>query len=155
TDGRSIVYAARASNNWDIFLQRVGGKNPTNLTADSPVDDNHPMFSPDGEQIAFQSDRNGGGIYLMGATGESVRRLTDFGYNPAWSPDGEMIVFATEKTIQYITRATRSQLWTVSLKSGEKRLLTEGDALQPSWSPYGHRIAYWNRPKDSRLGENI
>ena len=51
-DGRSIVYAARASNNWDIFLQRVGGKNPTNLTADSPVDDNHPMFSPDGEQIA-------------------------------------------------------------------------------------------------------
>ena len=31
----------------------------------------------------------------MGATGESVRRLTDFGYNPAWSPDGTELVFSS------------------------------------------------------------
>ena len=53
-------------------------------------------FSPDGELIAFRSEREGGGIFLMGATGESVRRLTDFGYEPAWSPDGKEIVYATE-----------------------------------------------------------
>ncbi len=56
-DGKSIVYAARAAGNWDIFLQRVGGKNAINLTADSAEDDNHPAFSPDGEKIAFQSAR--------------------------------------------------------------------------------------------------
>jgi Tol biopolymer transport system component len=32
----------------------------------------------------------------MGATGESVRRLTNFGYNPAWSPDGKEIAWATQ-----------------------------------------------------------
>ena len=32
----------------------------------------------------------------MGAMGESVRRLTDFGYDPAWSPDDDQIVVATE-----------------------------------------------------------
>ena len=34
-DGRSFVYASRASGNWDIYAQRVGGKNPVNLTPDS------------------------------------------------------------------------------------------------------------------------
>jgi len=146
-DGRSILYAARTSDNWDIFLQRVGGKNPTNLTADSPVDDNHPAFSPDGEQIAFQSDRNGGGIYLMGATGESVRRLTDFGYHPAWSPDGKEIVFASTWIARPEVRfGSNSQLWVVNVATGERRRLDikgGGDAVQPHWSPNGHRIAYW------------
>src|ERR1044071_3575519 len=86
-DGRSFVYTASTSGNWDIYLQRVGGKNPINLTKDSSADDTQPAFSPDGDQIAFRSERNGGGIFVMGATGESVRRLTDFGYNPAWSPE--------------------------------------------------------------------
>ncbi|MEK6320929.1 MAG: hypothetical protein AABN33_04525, partial [Acidobacteriota bacterium] len=90
-DGKSIVYASYASGNWDVYLQRVGGKNHTNLTKDSASDDTQPAFSPDGEGIAFRSERGGGGIFVMGATGESVKRLTDFGFNPAWSPDGKEI----------------------------------------------------------------
>jgi Tol biopolymer transport system component len=76
-------------------LQRVGGKNPFNLTKDCSADDIQPAFSPDGEQIAFRCEREGGGIFVMGATGESVRRRTNFGFNPAWSPDGKEIVFGT------------------------------------------------------------
>ncbi|HET6891886.1 MAG TPA: protein kinase, partial [Pyrinomonadaceae bacterium] len=34
-DGKTLIYASRASGNWDIFLQRVGGSNPINLTKDS------------------------------------------------------------------------------------------------------------------------
>jgi Tol biopolymer transport system component/predicted Ser/Thr protein kinase len=148
-DGRSFAYAARPSGNWDIYLQRVGGKNPINLTKDSSsYDDTQPAFSPDGEHIAFRSERKGGGIFVMGATGESVRRLTDFGFNPAWSPDGKEIVFGAAMAWDPAARiALDSQLWVVNASSGEKRMLTKPavalDAVQPNWSPHGHRIAFW------------
>jgi serine/threonine protein kinase len=47
-DGRSFVY----TKDGDIWFQRVGGKNPINLTKDSPALDMQPAFSPDGEQLA-------------------------------------------------------------------------------------------------------
>jgi Tol biopolymer transport system component len=146
-DGKSLVYASRASGKWDIYLQRVGGKNPINLTKSSPSDDTQPSFSPDGEEIAFRSERGGGGIFVMGATGESVRRLTDFGYEPAWSPDGKEIIFATEGVVNPEVRFITSELWSVNVLSSDKRQVTkagdDADAVQPHWSPHGHRIAFW------------
>ena len=79
----------------------------------------------------------------MGATGESVRRLTDFGYSPAWSPDGKQIVFATEGVIDIMARATTSQLWIIDVETGAKKMLYKGDAVHPQWSPHGSRIAFW------------
>jgi Tol biopolymer transport system component len=142
-DGKSVVYASRKAGNWDIYLQRVGGRNPRNLTEASLADDGQPAFSPDGESIAFRSERDGGGIFIMGATGESVRRLTEAGHNPAWSPDGREIAYATEGVSEPGTRNNVSQLWAVDVLSGGKRLISPGDAVQPHWSPNGHRIAYW------------
>ncbi len=144
-DGRSFVYAKETTpGNLDIYLQRVGGQSVTNLTADSQESDMQPRFSPDGEYIAFQSNRDGGGIFVMGATGESVRRLTRFGFNPAWSPDGREIVFATESVeTDPRDRLGDSGLWIVGLDVGEPRLAFEGDAVHPDWSPNGFRIAYW------------
>jgi eukaryotic-like serine/threonine-protein kinase len=145
SDGKSFVYAAYASGNWDIYLQRVGGKNPVNLTKDSPADDTQPAFSPDGELIAFRSEWEGGGIFLMGATGENVKRLTDFGYDPVWSPDGKEIACADEAVLTPAFRTHPSQLSAVSVATGEKRLITKVDAVQPNWSPHGYRIAYQGR----------
>jgi Tol biopolymer transport system component len=144
-DGTFLAYAASISGNSDIYLQRVGGNKPINLTADSPADDTQPAFSPDGKLIAFCSDRQkGGGLYVMGATGESVRRITDSCYNPAWSPEGNEVVCATEGVIRPETRlVSRSELWRVNVASGRKRRIAEGDAVQPHWSPHGWRIAYW------------
>ncbi|HEX5735522.1 MAG TPA: protein kinase [Blastocatellia bacterium] len=145
-DGKSLVYVSEASGNLDIYHLRVGGKNSVNLTSDSVSDDTHPAYSPDGELIAFRSEREGGGIFIMGASGESVRRLTDFGYNPSWSPDGKQIVCAIEGVASSAVRfVPKSQLWAVDVATHNKRLITEGDGVQPAWSPHGHRIAYWNR----------
>ena len=148
-DGKSFVYVSTAAGNRDIFLQRVGGRNGTNLTRDSSADDDGPTFSPSGEQIAFHSTRDGGGVFVMGATGESVKRLTDFGYDPAWSPDGQQIVFATQGVRDPLYRGQGSELWVVKVAGGEKRRIFRGDAMQPSWSPHGTRIAYWGLPAGS------
>jgi len=150
-DGKSVVYASKASGNWDLYVQRVGGKNPRNLTADSTDDDTQPAFSPDGERIAFRSERERGGIFVMGATGESVKRLTDFCYHPAWSPNGKEIACSTHNIEDPNDRPLeRSDIWIVNAATGEKRQLTGesiGDAAQPQWSPTGARIAYWSKRK--------
>ena len=145
-DGKSFVYVGGASGNEDVFVQRVGGRNPTNLTADSPGRDEAPAFSPDGEQIAFRSEREGGGLFVMGATGESVRRVTDFGFDPSWSPDGAELAVATEPVRDPTTRATVSEVWAVDVSTGKRRLVSRGDGVAPRWSPNGHRIAYWGLP---------
>ena len=145
-DGRSVAYASHALGNWDIYLHRVGGRNPINLTKDSPADDSQPAFSPDGERIAFRSERDGGGIYLMGATGESLIRVSDFGYSPSWSPDGKQLLVGTEKIPQPSTRPTTSQVWIIDIDTSQRRMVSNGDALQPTWSPHSVRIAYWSRP---------
>lgn len=145
-DGKSFVYAGFASGNWDIYLQRVGGKNPVNLTKDSPWDDTQSAFSPDGERIAFRSEREGGGIFVMGATGESVKRLTNFGFNPAWSPDSREIACADEGPVDPALRSNpNSRIWAVNVATGEKRQVTKEDSIQPNWSPHGNRIVYGGR----------
>ena len=142
-DGKSVVYTSKSGGNPDIFLQRVGGRTPINLTADSLEDDSSPAFSPNGESIAFRSERGGGGVFVMGATGESIRRVTDFGYDPAWSPDGSRLALTTERVDDPLNREGISELWIVTLDGSEKRRLTEGDAVDANWSPDGRRIAYW------------
>ncbi len=144
-DNRFVTYASRASGNWDIYLQRVGGQNVRNLTMDSPEDDTQPALSPDGNLIAFRSERDGGGIFVMGATGESPRRITTFGYNPTWSGDGRKLAFASESIVDDPNdRAVRSSLWVVNIDSGTPVRISAGDAVQPAWSAQGNRIAYWS-----------
>ena len=150
-DGKSIAYAGRASGNWDIYVRTLGAGNSINLTNDSSTDDSQPAFSPSGDRIAFRSERDGGGIYVMNANGESPTRVSDFGYSPSWSRDGAQILVCTEKIPQPSTRPTKSQLWKIDLKTGERQRVSEGDALQPTFSPNQKRIAYWSRP--SRYGQ--
>jgi eukaryotic-like serine/threonine-protein kinase len=145
-DGRFIAYTKFDGEHIQIFTQRVEGGTPINLTGDSDSDNFSPAFSPDGERIAFQSSRDGGGIFLMGATGESVRRLTDFGYHPSWSPDGNEIVFCTEFVANPNSRVSVSELWIVNVNTGELRKIYDGDAVHPQWSPNGRRIAFWAIP---------
>jgi Tol biopolymer transport system component/tRNA A-37 threonylcarbamoyl transferase component Bud32 len=152
-DGRTIVFASAASGNFDIYSQRVGGQNPLNLTKDSPADETHPAYSADGERIAFRSEGNGSGIFIAGATGESVRRVANFGYHPAWSPDGQRLAVVTQSVTDPGLRFTASELWIVTIANEERKLLTKADAAQPSWSPSGKRIAYWTRSGPTAAGD--
>lgn len=141
-DGKTVAYEKSAGGKKDIYILRVGGQNPTNLTASLEGDQGEPAFSPDGRLIAFRSE-SGGGIFVMEATGESARRITDFGHTPAWFPDGKRIVVATEGQTDPAGSQIDSQLYVVELASGVRQKVPVTKAYQPSVSPHGLRIAYW------------
>ena len=143
-DGKVFVYASDANANLDIFIQRVNSKKAENLTPDSRADDTQPAFSPDGEQIAFRSERDAKGIYVMSVSGENVRRVADFGYHPSWSPDGKELVVSLFGRDQPTVRAdVEPGLWIINVETGAKREISKIEASFPSWSPSGKRIAFW------------
>ena len=153
-DGDFVLYSARENDIWNIYMMRVGGSRAINLTEEIAQDCTHPAYSPDGQFIAFRSSAQGGGIFVMGSTGESKRRLVDFGHNPSWSPDGKEIAFSDEQIDEPNSRNSKSALWMVNVATGQQREIFSGDAVQPSWSPDGRRIAFWTyHPGEERSGQ--
>ena len=94
-----------------------------------------PALSPDGEKLAYISDRTGTPqIYLLNLSTKKTTRLTKKGnYNssPSWSPDGRHLVFS-------LTRGGSSQIYMVNSDgTGTLEQLTKGGIhySSPSWSP--------------------
>jgi TolB protein len=98
-----IAFQAGASF-FDIYTMDTDGAFFTNLTRYKYSRDMAPARSPDGSQIAFQSNRAGRGpfifdIFFMDANGENPINLTGdrsiSDRDPAWSLDGTRIAFAS------------------------------------------------------------
>lgn len=109
---------------------------PVQLTTHSGLD-MHPAWSPQGDAVAFVSDRSGAfEIYvrgLGGAAGE-VALTSDGAQNmqPAWSPDGRFIAYHAN---------ARGGIWVIPARGGTPRQVSAIGA-RPAWSPDGTRIAF-------------
>ena len=136
----TIAYASTptAVRDWDLFTIPAGGGEPTQLTHTREFEQ-HPAWSPDGNEIAFSRGEvmTNIDIWVMAADGSGERRLTEHperDENPAWSPDGGTIAFLSQ-------REGDLAIWLMdSEDGGNKRRLVKGK--EPSWSPDGSRIAF-------------
>ena len=149
-DGEDFVFSSEPEGNFDLFLQRVGGKNTRLLTPNTPSDEYEASYSPDGKRIAFYSNREPAGVYVMEATGENVRPVIQRCHHPAWSPNGKEIVCSrVGHSLPSTRNITPSVLLIADVETGAQRQLCENDAMQPSWSPNGSRVAFWFNPPNA------
>ena len=135
-DGKFVAFASdRAKeNNLDIWVQQIGGRDPIRLTKD-PADESDPAFSPDGTMIAFRSEKDGGGVYLVPALGGSPVLLAPLGRNPRFSPDGRWVAYYAGG--EAVSNPGSAGVFIVSSGGGVPRAIHPemATATNPVWSP--------------------
>ncbi|MDA1196037.1 MAG: S41 family peptidase, partial [Planctomycetota bacterium] len=135
-DGARMAFSLHG----DIWITAGNGGDARRVTS-GPHKDEWPRFSPNGQTLAFQSDRSGNSdIWLLDLGSGGLTQLTDdkagdFFHN--WSPDGGNLVFCSE-------RSGNREIWSVEVASKKATRLTNHDAADddPCYSPDGRFVAF-------------
>jgi hypothetical protein len=144
-NGTAVFFHAESRGGSALKRADAGGGE---LRVASIIDDGarnyHVQVSPDGTQVAFDSDRDGvRGVYLADADGRGVRRVSGPGHAavPTWSPDGRALAFIRAEP----ARPTVWNLWLLDRDSGRQTRLTtfrRGQVWGGAWFADGRRLAY-------------
>ena len=134
-------------NDSAIFIMEADGQNPQQLTFD-PGLNFAPSWSPDGNKIAFLSDRNGAHrIYTMDTNGQNVQQVTHHGREfdgpPAWSPDGRWLAFVSGDDEGW-------GLYITDPQGHNENLIVRSNPIplsmlawnRPAWSPDSQHLIY-------------
>jgi eukaryotic-like serine/threonine-protein kinase len=144
-DGKRLAYALndRLSGNIDIWIYDLAGESRTRFTY-STAPDRLPVWSRDGTQIVFASNRKGiFDLYRkkLGTGQEELLLESSENKQPFdWSVDGKYIAYVTTTALK-----TRSDIWVLPL-AGDLTpipfLRTEANEWDPHFSTDGKWIAY-------------
>jgi eukaryotic-like serine/threonine-protein kinase len=138
-------------NIWRVDLKGPGKEpsQPARFIASTQVE-YYPAYSPDGQRIAFMSERSGTEeIWICDSDGSKTLRLTTFGgaavYGPSWSPDSQSIAFTVAQ------KGMKEDVYVVSANGGVPRRMTTNPAEDkwPYWSHDGKWI-YFSSTRSGR-----
>jgi eukaryotic-like serine/threonine-protein kinase len=139
--GSIVAGVSSAANTTDLWIYDLGRSARTKLTEQGP-NNGGPTWSPDGNQVAFNSTREPPGIYVQsldppGSAKLVLRRGPSPHVPGAWSPDGGTLVFMEANP------RTGGDLWTLTLDGTAAPLLaTSAQERDPRLSPDGRWLAY-------------
>jgi Tol biopolymer transport system component len=152
-ESKRIIIATVANGRpaLSIFNAQTGNKE-RDIPIDGAVDEiMNPSWSPDGHTIAFTGFRQGlTDLYLYDLNSSRLQQLTNDAYadlQPTWSPDGRQIAFATDRfstnldTLQ-IGSYRLALLDPASGRIEQVRSFTDGQDLNPQWSPDGRSLYF-------------
>jgi tricorn protease len=150
----AFVYAG------DIWITDLSGQNSKRLTSTAAIESD-PHFSPDGQRLAFSSNRSGtNSVYVMPSSGGQANRLSWHaagGSVRGWTPDGQRVLFASGRDT-----APRpiNRLWTISVDGGPAELVLHQWAYNGAYSEDGKhmvidRMSRWDGEwRNYRGGQN-
>ena len=142
-----IILALEDGGNTHLFAyqpEEPGAGQPLPLTrlTYGPWDDITPAISPDGQTVAFSSNRNGyWDIYLLDLYSGGITRLSDtleYEAAPAWSPDNKWLAYEA-----YVEDNLEIKIQSVVTPEDTIQLTINPAAdFSPAWSPDGRRIVF-------------